>query len=172
MLSQYMLSYLSCATAFAALLLPSGYAQQFSDLPIPPSWPGISNACFDALNTTVSCPGFLGVVSIKSVQRLHAFSSFLLSSCESVKIARPDLMDSNERLAPQNLTSLCVASCLTSLNNIRGIIQQGCTASADQIVYDDVTYPGKERFFAALLGIMLLTRLRSDVSCRPFHLHL
>ena len=73
-----MLSYSSVVVALA-VLLPRGYTQQFSDLPLPPSWPGVSSTCFNALNTTVSCPGFLGQVSVKSVLTLPLLLSYLVS---------------------------------------------------------------------------------------------
>lgn len=42
-------------------------AQTFSDLPLPPAISNTSIACNDALNTTVSCPAFLGTISIEWV---------------------------------------------------------------------------------------------------------
>ncbi|CZT52812.1 uncharacterized protein RSE6_14192 [Rhynchosporium secalis] len=97
---------------FIFLLSAFAYGQQFTDLPLPASWPGISDLCFNALNSTVSCPAFLGVVSVD-----------------------------NERLNAEQLTSLCTASCLSSLNSVRQTIIGGCKAADDKILLDDIVYP-------------------------------
>ncbi|CZR70102.1 uncharacterized protein PAC_20003 [Phialocephala subalpina] len=106
------MQYHSVVFASGAFFFNLACAQQFTDLPLPPSWPGISSACYDALNTSVSCPGFLGTISVN-----------------------------NPRLLPENLTSLCVESCLTSLNDVRETIIGSCTNSSDVIIYDEITYP-------------------------------
>jgi hypothetical protein len=59
---------LAVATALCGLvLLCQTTAQQFSDVPLPVNYPGISDGCFDALNTTVTCPAFLIDISIEYV---------------------------------------------------------------------------------------------------------
>jgi hypothetical protein len=56
---QSFLVYSSALLGFAGLSI----AQTFSDLPLGLAYPKISTTCAQALNTTVSCPGFLGIVS-------------------------------------------------------------------------------------------------------------
>ena len=67
-LSPSMLLHLSDAASLAALLLlPLSQAQQFSNLPLPVSWPGLSDPCFNALNTTVSCSAVLNRASTRYI---------------------------------------------------------------------------------------------------------
>jgi hypothetical protein len=48
------------ATLLYALVISyQATAQQFSGVPMPVNYPGISDGCFDALNTTVTCPSLL-----------------------------------------------------------------------------------------------------------------
>jgi len=54
------------------LLLSTALAQTFSDLPLAPPISNTSDACNDALNTTVSCPAILGTVSVEYVNLLVA----------------------------------------------------------------------------------------------------
>lgn len=55
----------------ASFTITSVLAQIFPDYPIPVNWPGISDECEAALNTTLACSGLLGYISEK---RLVGFS--------------------------------------------------------------------------------------------------
>ncbi|OTB16721.1 carbohydrate-binding module family 50 protein [Daldinia sp. EC12] len=89
------------------------YSQQFEDITLGLDYPGISDACSDALNTTVSkCPGFLVSVSID-----------------------------NPRLNPEQLSSLCTSDCRTSLTNARKTIASGCNQKSDTLTLDGVVWP-------------------------------
>ncbi|MCJ1245494.1 hypothetical protein MMC30_002698 [Trapelia coarctata] len=61
-------------------------------------------------------------------------------------------------LGLEQLNALCVDSCYSSLLSTRGTIQQGCTASTDIIVYDDIAYPA-----TYVVDNFIFTY---DVSCR------
>ncbi|KAB5511429.1 hypothetical protein GE09DRAFT_982082 [Coniochaeta sp. 2T2.1] len=89
-------------------------AQTFDDYPVSSEWPGISTTCATALNTTVQCSGLLPLSAENNQPRLNA----------------------------ENLTSLCTASCLTSLNNAKQTIQASCTLATDVITLDTGTFPG------------------------------
>lgn len=52
------------------LLLDSTTAQQPSGSQMHMAYPGISDSCGDALNTTVDCPRFISSLSVKSVNYL------------------------------------------------------------------------------------------------------
>lgn len=63
-----MLFHLLCRPLWVStilVILSLAAAQQFTDLPLPPAATAISDACSDALNLTVSCPGFLGIISVE-----------------------------------------------------------------------------------------------------------
>lgn len=89
-------------------------AQQFVDVTLGhDAYPGLSEQCYEALNTTVqSCPGFLAV----------------------------DLVEM-PRLASPMLDALCTPSCSSSLRSVRGVIASGCTADTDIIAMGRVVYP-------------------------------
>ncbi|RMX79389.1 hypothetical protein D0869_08345 [Hortaea werneckii] len=99
--------------AVAASTVHLVQAQQLKDgHPAFMSYPGISNACETALNTTVDCPAFLQKVSVK-----------------------------NAILDLDQVQALCTGSCVTDLQSARSDIASACTADTDVIVYDDVAYP-------------------------------
>ncbi|KAL4739523.1 hypothetical protein BDV11DRAFT_169938 [Aspergillus similis] len=100
------------STALGLLFAVSGHCQQLSDAPSYINYPGLSEACLTALNTTVSCPPFLNPVS-----------------------ASGEILDSDL------VTELCVDSCYTSLDDARDTIQEACTASTDVIVHNNIAYP-------------------------------
>ena len=120
-------------------------AQQFTDLPLYNIYPGVSDACTQALNTTVAnCPAFLGVVSVN-----------------------------NPRLSSDQLKSLCTIDCHNSLTSARQTIAQGCTnASSDIIVYDYIAYPGNRLLVCSCARAMLSDRTRSHSRHRSFPVHL
>ncbi|KAI7494236.1 hypothetical protein KC367_g8157 [Hortaea werneckii] len=99
--------------AFAASTVHVVQAQQLKDgHPAFMSYPGISNACETALNTTVDCPAFLQRVSVN-----------------------------NAILDLDQVQALCTGSCVTDLQSARSDIASACTADTDVIVYDNVAYP-------------------------------
>ncbi|KAM0693758.1 hypothetical protein Q7P36_007015 [Cladosporium allicinum] len=73
------------ATALCGLaIICQTTAQQFSDVPLPVNYPGISDGCFNALNTTVNCPRFLPSISIENPQlSSDQISAFCTSEWES-----------------------------------------------------------------------------------------
>jgi hypothetical protein len=44
---------------YALVVFCQATAQHFTDVSMPVNYPGISDGCFDALNTTVTCPSLL-----------------------------------------------------------------------------------------------------------------
>ncbi|KAI7559619.1 hypothetical protein KC343_g10058, partial [Hortaea werneckii] len=99
--------------ALAASTVHVVQAQQLKDgHPAFMSYPGISNACETALNTTVDCPAFLQRVSVN-----------------------------NAILDLDQVQALCTGSCVTDLQSARSDIASACTADTDVIVYDNVAYP-------------------------------
>lgn len=92
----------------------SAFAQQFQDVIMGIAWPGLSETCVNALNTTVpSCPSFLIRASVD-----------------------------NPRLDSEQLTALCTTSCRTDLTSVRGTIASACNPTTDVIKLDGVVYPG------------------------------
>ncbi|KAH8909866.1 hypothetical protein BR93DRAFT_423031 [Coniochaeta sp. PMI_546] len=89
-------------------------AQTFPGYQLPNIWPGISPVCQAALNTTVQC------------------SKLLPQSAEGMRFPR---------LNAQNLTTLCTAACLSSLNSARQTIQAACTLATDVIPLNSGTFP-------------------------------
>ncbi|KAI8152690.1 hypothetical protein K4K49_003054 [Colletotrichum sp. SAR 10_70] len=89
-------------------------AQQFTDVKLGYAhYPGLSDSCYQALNTTVqTCPGFLAT---------HA-------------VAVP-------RLESQMLEALCTPGCQSSLAAARRTIASGCGAGTDVVEFDRVVYP-------------------------------
>ncbi|KAI1860784.1 uncharacterized protein JN550_011246 [Neoarthrinium moseri] len=89
-------------------------AQQFPDgLLGYSSYPGLSDSCAEALNTTVaSCSVFLA----------------------SVAVDMP-------RLASSLLDVLCTADCRSSLTSVRNVIAAGCSTSTDVLEIGSVVYP-------------------------------
>jgi hypothetical protein len=53
---------------------------------------------------------------------------------------------SNPALSSDNLKSLCVDSCSSSLQKARESIQQSCTGPKDTIEYDGLSFPGSHAF--------------------------
>lgn len=53
--------------AVASFSMHAAQGQSFSDLPLPPAIANASDACTDALNTTLSCPAFLARISVEYV---------------------------------------------------------------------------------------------------------
>lgn len=49
----------------------------------------------------------------------------------------------SDALAPDQLSALCDDPCYSSLEDARKKIHQACTSSNDQIVNDNVAYPGR-----------------------------
>jgi hypothetical protein len=91
------------------------HGQQFEGVVRGINYPGLSDACLEALNTTVpNCPYFLASVSID-----------------------------NPRLNTDQLSTLCTTSCHTGLTSTRTKIAAACKASSDTIeLPDGVVYPG------------------------------
>jgi hypothetical protein len=90
-------------------------AQIFDNLALGIEYPGISDACADALNSTLSgCPSLLASVSID-----------------------------NPRLSSGQLVDLCTSECQTSLRDVHLIIAKACGQNSDIISYDNVDWPGK-----------------------------
>lgn len=80
-------------------------------------YPGISESCKHALNTTVQkCPSFLG-----------------------------DVSEDNPRLISAQLSELCTSDCQTSLTDVRKTIVSGCKKT-DVITYEGADWPGKLLF--------------------------
>jgi hypothetical protein len=78
------------------------------------NYPGLSDRCLEALNTTVTgCPLLLSSVSVE-----------------------------NPRLSSDQLAALCTTSCRGSLTGVRSTIKLGCIAPNDTIEFDSVVYPG------------------------------
>ncbi|KAK1752213.1 carbohydrate-binding module family 50 protein [Echria macrotheca] len=89
------------------------FAQQFQDVVMGIAWPGLSESCVTALNTTVpNCPSFLIRVSVD-----------------------------NPRLDEEQLEDLCTTSCRTDLTTVRGTIASACNPTTDVIQLDGVVYP-------------------------------
>jgi hypothetical protein len=91
------------------------HGQQFEGVVRGINYPGLSDACLEALNTTVpNCPYFLASVSID-----------------------------NPRLNTDQISALCTTSCRTGLTSTRTKIAAACKASSDTIeLPDGVVYPG------------------------------
>lgn len=81
---------------------------------MPVNYPGISQSCSEALNTTLpGCPWLLFSVSVD-----------------------------NPRLTPNELSQLCTSDCHASLKSARKIIAEGCNHDSDIIAYDETNWPG------------------------------
>ncbi|KAK4043861.1 hypothetical protein C8A01DRAFT_43236 [Parachaetomium inaequale] len=89
-------------------------AQQFSDALLGNhAYPGLSDQCVEALNTTVkNCPGFLAAASVRM-----------------------------PRLDSSSLDALCTLACRSSLKSVRSIIAAGCRNGKDVIEISSVVYP-------------------------------
>ena len=97
-----------------AVIFIGTHAQQLENITRIVSYPGLSDGCLDALNTTVAtCPFFLSSVSIE-----------------------------NPRLNSDQLAALCTPSCHSALTSVRTTIKEGCSAANDTIEFDSVVYPG------------------------------
>lgn len=90
-------------------------AQQFNDTVLGnKAYPGLSDQCAEALNTTVKdCPGFLAAASVNM-----------------------------PRLDSSSLELLCTPACRSSLSSVRKVIAEGCRADKDVIEIRSVVYPG------------------------------
>lgn len=89
-------------------------AQQLEGLISPVNYPGISDSCSQALNTTVAnCPAFLRGIALD-----------------------------NPRLTSDQLSYLCTSDCHTSLINVRKTIADGCNAKSDVIFFEGIDWPG------------------------------
>ncbi|KAL2812859.1 hypothetical protein BJX63DRAFT_432363 [Aspergillus granulosus] len=100
---------------YSALLLAfvaKGHAQVFENLLLGVEYPGLSDACVNALNTTVSCPPFLSSAA-----------------------------ENNPRLSSEQLVELCTPSCQASLSSARQKIAQSCNQDSDIISYDGLNWP-------------------------------
>lgn len=90
-------------------------AQRFDNLALGVDYPGISDVCADALNTTLTgCPSLLASVAVD-----------------------------NPRLSSDQLLELCTSGCQTSLRDVRQGIANACDQDSDIISYDGVDWPGK-----------------------------
>ncbi|KAF9874971.1 LysM domain-containing protein [Colletotrichum karsti] len=88
-------------------------AQQFEDTLLDISYPGISDKCVSALNTTVAkCPGFLITASLD-----------------------------NGRLQPEELSDLCTTACRSGLNNVRQTIATACNSAKDVMEFRGMVWP-------------------------------
>jgi hypothetical protein len=128
-----MLRFAIVAALCGLALICQTAAQQFSDVPQPVNYPGISDGCFHALNTTVKSPGrFLPSISIEYV----SFAVFVY--------ATPCLitdLSSNPLLTSDQLSELCTPECESTLNTVRGIVAQGC--AGETITFIENPEPGE-----------------------------
>lgn len=93
-----------------AHLASSANAQQFKDTAMELDYPGVSENCMEALNTTApNCPSFLIGVSA-----------------------------TNPRLDSEQLTALCTPACRTALTNVRQTIALGFNLDTDVVEFDGV----------------------------------
>lgn len=96
------------------LLNVFAYAQQFEDIVMGLDYPGVSENCAEALNTTMpGCPSFLIRVSVD-----------------------------NPRLNSDQLTNLCTSRCRSSMTSVRQVIASTCNKNTDVVNIDDVIWPG------------------------------
>ncbi|OBT53418.1 hypothetical protein VE04_07002 [Pseudogymnoascus sp. 24MN13] len=94
----------------AGLESSSANAQQFKDTAMELDYPGVSENCMEALNTTApNCPSFLIGVSA-----------------------------TNPRLDSEQFTALCTPACRTALTNVRQTIALGCNLDTDVVEFDGV----------------------------------
>jgi hypothetical protein len=107
-----LLSSSSFALTALAFALSSTAAQQFADHPFSSVYPGMSDTCASALNTTIECPALLGIVSY-----------------------------TYDILSEDQLVSICIPECRKSLENVRSIIKSSCGAQTDVMMHGNVAYP-------------------------------
>lgn len=90
-------------------------AQQFSDgLLGYHVYPGLSDQCAEALNTTITnCASFLATVAVDM-----------------------------PRLDSRSLETLCTATCRSSLSSVRGTIASRCRGNTDVLEIESIVYPG------------------------------
>lgn len=89
-------------------------AQQFDTLVFGIDYPGISEACHEALNTTLTgCPSLLATVAIDF-----------------------------PRLRLDQIPLLCTADCRASLTRVQEIIAAGCGNHTNTITVDEIVWPG------------------------------
>jgi hypothetical protein len=123
------------------------HAQQLEGINQSVAYPGLSDGCMDALNTTVaSCPIFLDTASVDS-----------------------------PRLNSEQLASLCTVPCQSAMASVTSTIKSGCSAPNDTITIDAVVYPGTVSpscFSSPMLTVYWATfiidryRYTYDLSCR------
>ena len=102
-------------------------AQRFDNLALGVDYPGISDTCADALNSTLTdCPSLLASVAID-----------------------------NPRLTSDQLGDLCTSGCRTSLQNVRQGIAKACNQDSDIISYGGVDWPGKWSLFVYFADLNL-----------------
>ncbi|KAL7622002.1 hypothetical protein AAE478_007503 [Parahypoxylon ruwenzoriense] len=94
------------------LLLSPSWAQQLNGTYMNVDYPGLSDACKGALNTSVSCPLFL-----------------------SQRSSNGGILDAG------SVNALCTDSCSTSLKNTRDIIEAACNSDTDTIVFSTGRQP-------------------------------
>ncbi|KAK3347125.1 hypothetical protein B0T25DRAFT_634368 [Lasiosphaeria hispida] len=111
---------LKTAVGSAFLLLPWALqlanAQQFDNFKTPYEQLGLSKACTDVLNTTVSCDSALASVT---------------------EFDRPSV----DVLDPDTLGKVCVAKCRDELKSLRTNIASICNKQTDLIVFGKTAYP-------------------------------
>lgn len=94
-------------------------------------YPGLSKSCQSALNTSVSCQLALYPLAQEWACSIYLFIRLLI-----------DYYSSGGVLDEEGVEALCVDSCLSSLQSARSTIAEACTAQTDEIVLDDIAYPG------------------------------
>lgn len=126
-------------------------AQRFNDTTLGnEAYPGLSDKCVEALNTTVKdCPSFLAAASVDM-----------------------------PRLESSSLKLLCTSACRSSLSSVRRVIDEGCRADKDVIEIRSVVYPGELPMLAFLSLSSWKVRKNgfanrgSNICNRPSYLHL
>ncbi|KAF4161886.1 hypothetical protein CNMCM6936_002900 [Aspergillus lentulus] len=100
-----------------SLLASLAVAQQLDGIVLPLELLGLSEPCFEAVNTTISsCP----------------FSLALYTGIEDASF---------ERLNRTQLDLLCQSSCRKDLQSLRTTVQKACTASTDVMMPGATAYP-------------------------------
>ena len=100
------------ATLCVALGLGAA-AQRFNDgYGFNTNFPGVSDGCKDAMNSTVACDSFLADARENYIQ----FSS-------------------------EELDKICAQGCVDSLKEYRSKVEETCSAETDVIVIDEIAYP-------------------------------
>ncbi|KAH7317115.1 LysM domain-containing protein [Stachybotrys elegans] len=132
---------LSSSRVLAALLFAfhGVLAQQLPGYTVPYNELGLSSACFDAVNSTVSaCPAWL-----------PAFAGFEDSSFDLLGASR--------------LKDLCDTTCQADLTSLKKRIASACTDKTDVMVPNDIAYPAS-LFIDRLLYAASLSCLKDSDS--------